>query len=181
MRRPNRDGVLFPELDKGGHIDAKRRVSVRPSPRELAVDPDGGHRHHAVEVEIEPFIRLGGVNLETFAVPADPGAGEIGIGRTGVLGPLGGNRPVVGKIEQCPIAVVERALRPEDPIRSRPPDPSLIGSGQKIRSRDLRQPRHEDILIELALRQRGVAGGKAPAVTKGELLAADGRRSQKHG
>ena len=107
----NSDNVLFSVFDIRRQVEFERCITVGPGADELAVEPDGGVGHCAVNVQIQflsPFVRR---NVEMFSIPRDAPPWKL----TGFAGivlierPL--DAPIMRQIQLTPTAVIKVALR----------------------------------------------------------------------
>ena len=143
---------------QGGDVDVERRVAAPVAVDHGAVHPDGAEGGHAVELKFDVLAAIVRIELESLSIPADAAARNpwarlfFSIDRPP-------DRPIVGKIDLGPVAVVDISWPPR-PARCRPwrcctnrRVPVITGKG--ISPRWNRQPSSNES------RSRGLASGDA--------------------
>ena len=98
--------LLRAEFEQGRQNAFEARIPVRPAAHEVAVDPDIGVVIHPIEFDGDEFVRIGGVELEVFAIPPDAAWGvAITAALLSAKRPL--TAPVVRHLDLTPGGVIE--------------------------------------------------------------------------
>ena len=108
---PDRDDVVRARPGVRRQVHAPRCVAVRPAAHVMAVDPDRGVRHGAVDVQEQLAARVGRRQREVLAVPAHAPPRQLArLARRGQV-ERSLDAPVVRQVELAPRGIVEARLR----------------------------------------------------------------------
>ena len=104
------DYVFRAEFEIGREVELETAVAVRPAAEFMAVQPDGGVRHGAIELNGVELAFVGGGHGEVLAIPARAEDGQTAGGGTvlDVEGAFDG--PIVRQIQGAPRRIVEGGL-----------------------------------------------------------------------
>ena len=116
----DRHHVALARLHVRRQVHAPRGIAVGPAAGELAVDPDGGVRHRAVDVEEDLAPGVGRMDVDGSPVPADTVERQPSSPAAARRGERPFDTPVVRQVERAPCAVVEIAPGVRRPPSSRP-------------------------------------------------------------
>ena len=109
-RQPHGQHVLLAELEVGCEIEREALIPVGASAHLLAVDPDGGVRHGAIELDAEVLAPGAVRDGEVFAIPGDAEEGKAAIVRIKLAVERALDGPIVGQVERAPRGVAESGL-----------------------------------------------------------------------
>ena len=102
--------VLLAELDVRREIEREALIAVGASAQLLAVDPDGGVRHGAIELHAEVLALGAGRHREVLAIPGHAEERQTAVVRADLAVERTLDSPIVGQVERAPGGVVESGL-----------------------------------------------------------------------
>src|SRR5690606_34436361 len=109
---PDRELVAATEGDMRREVHAPAVVAIRPAADQLAIEPDGGMGHGAVQVEMDAASLLRGRDVERAPVPADAPARQpahAAVGTSAMKGPAMAQS--CGSVTGCPALSSKSARR----------------------------------------------------------------------